>query len=169
MHHDVVRQLSELEAYINQYGLTLSVFEKLPTKSQFVSSASTRYTVSKPVAPQAAAIDNRKNTVFDIPRELAGSVIGRGGSMLKELQQQFSCKIRLENSDRANPSPLRKVLVWHDDDAVHEAVKERVLEIVATSNSGQADVVSLNVDQTIDSAVFSDGGSDDSERKINVI
>ena len=140
MHQDVIKQLSEIELYLIQYGLTLSLYEKIPPMSHFVSSSAQRYAVSSDVVH----VDHRKKTVFDIPRELAGRVLGKGGAVLKDLQQRFGCKICLEPFDKTDSGPSRKVSVWHDDDAVHEAVKKCVRVIISDSADSNAAVIIAN-------------------------
>ena len=133
MHQDVIRQLSDMGTYLDQYGLKLTVFEKMPCVNQFVSSSAQSYSVSSDVTSLLAPTDDRHKTVFEIPREFAGSIIGKSAVHLKDLQLQFGCKIRLETSDGTETKPTREVLVWHNDEAVREAVKSRIHCIVAAS------------------------------------
>jgi predicted RNA-binding protein YlqC (UPF0109 family) len=130
VHQDVVKQLCEIDAYINQYGLEVSICEKNTAANQYVQSGASRYAVSTDRTPHAAPTDTRKHSVFEIPSEAAGGIIGKGGSILRELQQEFGCRVRLETLDKTDVSNTRKVLVWHDDEDVHRAVRERIEHMV---------------------------------------
>lgn len=75
-------------------------------------------------------MDTGNKLEFFIPKEKAGGVIGKGGVVLRELQIETGCRIRL---DRDEMHGMRRVTVKHDDDSVMLRAKERILDVAAAS------------------------------------
>lgn len=74
------------------------------------------------------AESNRRSIEFYIPRECAGMVIGPSGTTLKEIQTEFSCRIKIERDDGAS---VRKVFVWSDDESVLQQVKDKIIYLIS--------------------------------------
>jgi predicted RNA-binding protein YlqC (UPF0109 family) len=135
---NVVQQFRDLDAYIKQYGLSVQICENAPANSGYSGSSGnqffatggpSRYPVS--TGRDSATADTRKHSFFEIPSEEAGGIIGKGGSNLRELGQEFGCRVRMEAMAKSDPAAMRKVLIWHDDESVHASVKARIQHMLA--------------------------------------
>jgi rRNA processing protein Krr1/Pno1 len=85
-----------------------------------------------PPQPQQRDVDTGNKLEFFIPKDKAGGVIGKGGQILRDLQTETGCRIRL---DRDEIQGMRRVIVRHEDDAVMLRAKEKILDVVAAAHS----------------------------------
>ena len=104
-------------------------------------SGGSTYPVSTDRTPHVNQTDTRKHSSFEIPREAAGAIIGRGGSVLRELQQEFGCRVRIDSDNKADANANRKVLIWHDEESVHQAIRERIEHMVAADLSNNSNTI----------------------------
>lgn len=133
MHLSVIKQLSDIGIYLKQFGLALSVCEY----------AATCYVGTSDTAIPNVSADDIKMTSFEIPRELAGVIFGREGSVLRGLQKEFGCKIRVEPSHVLPAERMRKVYVWHNDDSVHSSVELRVQSLISMAGAAAPSEISV--------------------------
>jgi polyribonucleotide nucleotidyltransferase len=71
---------------------------------------------------------NKKYLEFTVPREAAGAIIGKGGSILRDMQQEVGAQIYIDRDDPS--SSTRRVVVKADDEPTLTKAHERVMSIV---------------------------------------
>lgn len=79
--------------------------------------------------------DRKKYLEFAVPREAAGAIIGKGGSVLRDLQQETGAHIHVDRDDPT--SSMRRVVVKADDEASLARAHDHVLSIVTAQLAGQ--------------------------------
>lgn len=136
LHVDVVSQLGEMQAYINQFGLELQVVDKRSSQQSAPMFSPPNAGYHKPAAirhePSAGRhkVDDGNSIEFLIPKEQAGAVIGKGGVGLRDIRQETGCKVSLS---RDEVNGMRVVTVYHENNEMMEKAKELVLQRAATA------------------------------------
>lgn len=85
-------------------------------------------------------VDDESNLLFKMlcPQPITGLIIGKGGCVIKELNQTTGAKIKLSNNDEFYPSTGDRVLACTGDkDGLESAVKELVTRIVESVDRSQ--------------------------------
>lgn len=113
---ETIGQLAGLQEVLQQCGLKLSVH--------------TLNEMSQQSAPVAYEDDDAGKMVFYIPKEAAGGVIGKGGSVLNELMAEFGVKMFVDREEYQN---MRKVVINSDNSQSMQAAKEKILSLCQIS------------------------------------
>lgn len=108
---DTVRQLTEIQAYLNEHGLrlTVSTMGETPVNHS---------------APHEDDTSDPNKLVFYIPKDSAGGVIGKGAGNLKAIMEEFGVNIYV---DRDEYQSMRKVVVRSEDPAANESAKSKIM------------------------------------------
>lgn len=134
---DTVRQLTEVQSYLNEYGLklTISTMAKPPASSPNMQEDST----------------DPNRLEFYIPKLTAGSVIGKGASNIKAIMEEFDVSIYVDRDEYQN---MRKVVIRSENPTNNQSAKDKVLL------ASQASEVASSQGAVVQSA-FQTGGGDD--------
>lgn len=108
---DTLRQLTEIQAYLGEHGLKLTV-------SSTADSPDTMQVVKE-------ESDDPNRLVFYIPKDSAGGVIGKGASNIKAIMEEFDVNIYI---DRDEFQGSRKVVVKSEDPAKNQQAKDKLIE-----------------------------------------
>lgn len=95
-----VAQLAEVRRmFLRDYGLDLAVVRPTAGPANAMSSMgmTTSRAAHEELSAVGVAVDAGDNGVmFSIPKSCAGSVIGKGGQLLKDLQAEFGVRVYVE-------------------------------------------------------------------------
>lgn len=84
--------------------------------------------------------DDESNMLFKMlcPQPITGLIIGKGGAVIKELNQTTGAKIKLSNNNEFFPTTQDRVLVLTGDkDGLSKAVKELVTRVAESMDRSQ--------------------------------
>ena len=88
--------------------------------------------------PEPRARGQGETITFECPNDKVGLVIGRGGSLLKELTEKFLCKIAIAKPDPNNPDQPREVTITGQHDKIALCHKQILGRIAPWSQHGAA-------------------------------
>lgn len=118
---EIVQQARQIQLHLAHYGLDLGVMP--------LNSGHTGITNHFSPAAKVDAFDSNdaggKKVVFYIPSDKAGGIIGKGGSILKEISAQFGVKVYVERDDTLQG--VRKVSVRGDDEGALSRAHDHIL------------------------------------------
>lgn len=113
---DTVRQLTEVQAYLNEFGLKLTVSTVASAPAHSNQAVQLQDDHSDP---------NR--LIFYIPKLTAGSVIGKGAANLKSIMDEFDVNIYIDREEYQN---MRKVVIRSENPTSNLKAKEKVIVCV---------------------------------------
>jgi len=118
---EIVQQARQIQLHLAHYGLDLGVMP--------LNSGHTGITNHFSPAAKVDAFDSNdaggKKVVFYIPSDKAGGIIGKGGSILKEISAQFGVRVYVERDDTLQG--VRKVSVRGDDEGALSRAHDHIL------------------------------------------
>lgn len=67
---------------------------------------------------------------YMIPQNRVGALIGRGGEMIRDLQERSGCKIQVQPDSQADPNAVGRIVVLTGDDLAIERARGLIDEVV---------------------------------------
>ena len=111
---DTVRQLTEVQDYLNEFGLKLTISTIAPSNP----------------APLQDDNSDPNRIIFYIPKLTAGSVIGKAAANLKAIMDEFDVTIYIDREEYQN---MRKVVIRSENPSNNQNAKEKILQNVQDS------------------------------------